>query len=1433
MLSAILPPGSLAADTPLLAPGAADAAMAHEVASVLQPTFQHGFMSGRVASTPEVSPAQRFESPQVSDTRLAQAIVPAQDGTATQVEQVGDRFDIQGGIPAGPNLFHSFEQFNVESGQTANFLTRPAIQNILGRVVGGDASYIQGLIQVTGGASNLYLMNPAGIVFGATAQLDVPASFTATTATAIGLGDRWFQAVGPNSYSALVGMPNQFEFATPNPGAIWNEANLAIAPGHRLTLLGGSVISPGSLSAPEGQVLIGAGLGQHRVRLSQQGMVLSLDVIAPSSLNAVDQHLAIAPLTLPELLTGGGVTHATGVRVAADGTIRLTETDAPLAPGDVVTQNVTAGSIQITSLRGNINTQTGTLRTHPTTANDLGVRLHARGDVVTADVQSQGGPIALLSTEGGINTRAGMLDSSRPDGVGGAVTLHSLQAIATDGIRSGGGPINLTSRGVIECFWEFCYLSSGGTIETDLLDSTTATGLDGDITLHAVELPIARQTTVGQGTLRLITPPTIFEPVPGDPPPLPPPPPSLLSLEPAVIAAPTVLPPEPSTQSSTPTPSSLPSSSGQSNSAGSGGLIPSRATPEPILTPTPSVPGSSIALNPPTSPHSSRPDSSASRPSPEPQIISPSSQPVPNSFGLAEPGVAGVPNGISAQAGESVLEAEVVRPELDQSVDLDLRTADLPQQQPAMGLGSPQPQELWTHAVLNTDADCGGQAKASPAAPETTSQLLACYRSRLAEAEAAGNAGAQATLLHNLGTLYYTIADYTQAMRYYRQQLVLAESLQHQRQQQQALRGLGAVHGALGDYDTAIATYQRSLELARALAAPDLEAEALSHLGLVYHAQGAYAQAIAAQAQSLAIAQRLSDRHRQQEALSHLGLGYYALTDYDRAIAVQQESLAIAQAQQDLQGIGRAWENLGLAYYAQADYDPAIAAQQESLRIAKRLGDRHAEGRALSNLGDAYYRAKQPEAAIQHLLAAIDIWESLRAGLGDRDLDRISIFETQETTYSTLQEVLVAQGQIDAALEITERGRARAFVELLNREVAQPKTLEPRTQPDLAAPNLAQIRQIAQAQQATLVSYSVMQQVVEMDGMRQLQEADLYIWVVKPTGEVVFRRSDLSSLTLQEGALQRLITGARCGTCRSGGTPSDSAAPVVDPSLRQLHQILIEPIADLLPPDPSDRIIFIPHQALFLVPFPALQDAAGTYLIEQHTMLTAPSIQVLALTHQRRQQQRHRDLPQTALIVGNPTMPRVPLQPQRSPLPLAPLPGAEVEALEIADLLKAEALIGHAATEAAVVEQLPQARVIHLATHGLLEDLTGFGIPGAIALAPSDTADGLLTASEILNLNLNAELVVLSACDTGRGRITGDGVVGLSRAWMATGVPSVVVSLWKVPDIPTLDLMTEFYRQMQRTPDKAQALRQAMLITRQQHPDPVDWAGFTLMGEAQ
>jgi len=273
---------------------------------------------------------------------LAQTITPASDGTNTVVNGIGNRLDITGGQLSGDraSLFHSFQQFGLNSNQIANFLSNPNIQNILGRVVGGDASVINGLIQVTGSNANLFLMNPAGIIFGNNASLNVAGAFTATTANGIGFGTNFFNAIGANNYATLVGNPNSFAFTMSQLGAIINTADLAT--GKDINFLGGTVVSTGTLSAPNGQITLTSVPGETLVRLSQVGDVIGLEFQPNPNLSVNPWGLSI--LTLPQLLTGGNLERATDLSINANGDVVLTGANLPIKTGDVVVNSINAGS---------------------------------------------------------------------------------------------------------------------------------------------------------------------------------------------------------------------------------------------------------------------------------------------------------------------------------------------------------------------------------------------------------------------------------------------------------------------------------------------------------------------------------------------------------------------------------------------------------------------------------------------------------------------------------------------------------------------------------------------------------------------------------------------------------------------------------------------------------------------------------------------------------------------------------------------------------------------------------------------------------------------------------------------------------------------------------------------------------------------------------
>ena len=670
-----------------------------------------------------------------------------------------------------------------------------------------------------------------------------------------------------------------------------------------------------------------------------------------------------------------------------------------------------------------------------------------------------------------------------------------------------------------------------------------------------------------------------------------------------------------------------------------------------------------------------------------------------------------------------------------------------------------------------------------------------------------GDRKGESALFNNLAGLALKRGQYSQVLDYYQQSLAISRELGDIDGEWRTLNNIALAYKFLGQYESALEYYQESLAIARQDGDRLGEGVIIDNIAGVYGELRELEKSLAYRLQALAIFRELGSKVKEATSLNNIATNYRLQGDYEKAIEFYQQALALKEGIGSRETRAIIIDNMSSAYAQLSNYEKAEALSLEALAIFREVGNRRSEGIVLHNLGLRGLEQNNLEMAAKYLFAAVDVWESLRPGL--TDANKVSLFETQADTYRLLQEVLLLQKKPEAALEVSERGRARAFAELLASRL-NTQTEEPIELP--RAPDLARIKKIAQQQQATLVEYS-------------LNKDQVYIWVIQPEGKIDFRSAKLSNSDNEETKnLNQEVTETRSALLSSGSPTT---------KLKELHQTLIAPIADLLPEDPQEQVIFIPQDTLYLIPFPALQDQAGQYLIEQHTIITAPSIQVLDLTRQQRER-LERAPKSEVLVVGNPQMPFFSFSKDNPPQPLAPLPGAEEEAIAIAKLFDTEVLTGKAAKEATVVPLMPEAKIIHLATHGLLDELEylDLDIPGAIALAPSATEDGFLTSGEIFDLQLNAELVVLSACNTGRGDITGDGVVGLSRSFISAGVPSLVVSLWAVPDNPTMDLMTEFYRQMQEEPNKARALRQAMLRTMKLYPDPIDWAAFTLIGES-
>jgi CHAT domain-containing protein len=702
--------------------------------------------------------------------------------------------------------------------------------------------------------------------------------------------------------------------------------------------------------------------------------------------------------------------------------------------------------------------------------------------------------------------------------------------------------------------------------------------------------------------------------------------------------------------------------------------------------------------------------------------------------------------------------------------------------------------------------------------PTDHAALISQLESQLKIAQAQFDRSQEARIRSDLGSAYKNIGQYTPAIELQQQAGQIFRDLKDWRSLGQVLINLGNAQAAIGDYETAKLAYEKSLAIAKRNRDAVAQADALSSLGNIAASYGRDQAALQSYNAALQIQTQLQQTEAAAYTLLNLGSIHHVLQQFDLAIDYTNQARRIAQTANNQSLEATTLTNLGSIYEYQKDYTKAVDYHRQAVAIAQKLNQPQVLAQTLNNYGYTMLQMGDLVNAEKTVGQSIQILENVRSQLQE-DRYKISLFDTRLFSYRLLQQIRIAANQPEEALVVAEQGRSRAFAELLAKnqnQSAQTITLD-------------QIRHIAKTQKATLVEYSLISdRRFRVRGKQQGKAESLMIWVVQPNGKITFRQVDLRSRWETQGEIKQIVRASRClqpiPACPALKTDNPPAiSPIASlnyPGLPELHEILINPIADLLPTNRHDPVIFIPQDSLFLVPFAALPNAQGEYLIQRHTIATAPSIQVLNLTRRGAQKPWQAD---QILVAGNP-----------SPMPinLAPLPHAETEATNISQRFQAQPLLGQSLTRSQLLSRLDQAKLIHLATHGLLEygQQNALDIPGAIALAQTPQDSGILTATEITKLKLKADLVVLSACDTGRGTISGDGVLGLARSWMTAGASNVVVSLWAVSDESTAYLMEQFYSALANQPNYAIALRQAMLKTMEKYPSPYDWSAFMLMG---
>jgi CHAT domain-containing protein len=462
--------------------------------------------------------------------------------------------------------------------------------------------------------------------------------------------------------------------------------------------------------------------------------------------------------------------------------------------------------------------------------------------------------------------------------------------------------------------------------------------------------------------------------------------------------------------------------------------------------------------------------------------------------------------------------------------------------------------------------------------------------------------------------------------------------------------------------------------------------------------------------------------------------------------------------------------------------------------------------------------SRSDRASLAHPEIPIRSLEAWRGRL-DEDADRIAAVTMAGPFYALLAEFFNEQAAPGDALVAAELGRARAFADLLHETPWSPTRLFLGSTPRFTGTRLGAV--LASLEQ-TVVEY-------------QLHDDHLLIWVATPAGDV--RSVPMPSGA--EGAIpaavaryQELVKQNKIDPL----APADRAA--MDAVLTELGELLWGHIPrSWLPHDPDQVITVVPHGAALRAPFPALRAADGSYLIERHAIALSPALALLPELIRRHELAQAEASGPCLLAIVDPW-----------PLPGNPLPNGEpfsrVELIgqlfgEVAALYPdAEVRSGANATAAALLDPVGAVKptVVHFGTHAVALEGGGGGsdpLDSFVALAPDPDRDhdGRLLARSVLTAAIPGDIVVLSACATGRGEITGDGVVGLSRAFLSSGPTTLVLTLCEVTEGASLELTYEFHRQL-----TAEQCRPALALARAQRDaiatatDPRGWSPFVLYG---
>ncbi|MDJ0523122.1 MAG: CHAT domain-containing protein [Planctomycetota bacterium] len=731
---------------------------------------------------------------------------------------------------------------------------------------------------------------------------------------------------------------------------------------------------------------------------------------------------------------------------------------------------------------------------------------------------------------------------------------------------------------------------------------------------------------------------------------------------------------------------------------------------------------------------------------------------------------------------------------------------------------------------------------------------LDAHRDALDVWDGLGNAIAVVRSTTNLGVTFETLGEYPGALREFERALVLLEKLDSPTDTADALNGLGRVHELVGNYARARGYLERCLDIETKRGTDSGKASALVNLGNLYSRMGDEKRCLALQQEALELMRKIGDRDGIATTTGNIGASYEDLGEIEKALDHYERALELHRKTGRREGEAKTLENIGLLLSEHGDTKRGRKDLEGAVAIARELGSKEVLANTLESLAKGHYAARRYKDTLRVAEEARSELHALLAGLGENETtavrseysdvfalgagaaarlkayaSAISFVEDgramslaavlagpsrretppalRDAQASALAVVAKARKQLEAARERDDKGaekEQRALEEALDalRQVRD-RIRRARGEGSRSAPPAARLETIQAALRAgqTFVFY--------------LQDADEVLALVIDRASA--RGLSLGKRDALDEAIQALHGPGGPGTRGPLRREEASTQAKAEDRIEPLRTLLVAPLglgADVkeLVVSPAGTVGYVPFGALIDVPV-TLVPSATTWLL-LHASKRARGQGVLAIGD-----------PDYAGTPGR----TLPVTMRGRPLSRLPATSAETKAVGDVRLLRADA------NEAGLRKALARRdrwRSVHFACHGLLDPQH----PRLSALALSrlrEEDDGLLSALEVLGMPIHADLAVLSACETGRGKVVhGEGISGLTRAFLYAGVPSVVCSLWKVDDEATRALMVRFYELWIGDKGVAAALREAQDHLRKQPRwrEPYYWAAWVVWG---